>query len=383
MPFRVFARPFFAAACAVVLAACSREKAQHVAPPAPVTVTKAAAKDMPVVLNAVGSVEPINSVSVKSLIDGQILESRVKDGDDVKQNQLLFRIDPRPAEAALKQAQAAQAKDEATLAQARSQVKRYAAIADKGYISADQMEQYRTNADAAAAAVKVDQANVAAAKVTLGYTEIHSPIAGRIGRILIQPGNLVKANDTNALVVINQIEPIYVNFALPGAQLGLVLVAQNASPLAVQATVTGVPKPVDGKVAFVDNAVDTTTGTVKLRASFGNPEHLLWPGQLVTVNLTLGVDKNAVVVPDRVVQNGPDGTYVFVVKADQHAEQRKVDVQRMIDNQAVIGKGLAAGETVVLDGQSRVEDGAVLKVTEDGTSGKVADETKAPGGALP
>jgi multidrug efflux system membrane fusion protein len=383
MPFRVFARPFFAAACAVALAACSREKAQHVAPPAPVTVTKAAAKDMPVVLNAVGSVEPINSVSVKSLIDGQILESRVKDGDDVKQNQLLFRIDPRPAEAALKQAQAAQAKDEATLAQARSQVKRYAAIADKGYISADQMEQYRTNADAAAAAVKVDQANVAAAKVTLGYTEIHSPIAGRIGRILIQPGNLVKANDTNALVVINQIEPIYVNFALPGAQLGLVLVAQNASPLAVQASVTGVPKPVDGKVAFVDNAVDTTTGTVKLRASFGNPEHLLWPGQLVTVNLTLGVDKNAVVVPDRVVQNGPDGTYVFVVKADQHAEQRKVDVQRMIDNQAVIGKGLAAGETVVLDGQSRVEDGAALKITEDGTSGKVADETKAPGGALP
>jgi len=383
MPFRVFARPFFAAACAVALAACSREKAQHVAPPAPVTVTKAAAKDMPVVLNAVGSVEPINSVSVKSLIDGQILESRVKDGDDVKQNQLLFRIDPRPAQAALKQAQAAQAKDEATLAQARSQVKRYAAIADKGYISADQMEQYRTNADATAAAVKVDQANVAAAKVTLGYTEIHSPIAGRIGRILIQPGNLVKANDTNALVVINQIEPIYVNFALPGAQLGLVLVAQNASPLAVQASVTGVPKPVDGKVAFVDNAVDTTTGTVKLRASFGNPEHLLWPGQLVTVNLTLGVDKNAVVVPDRVVQNGPDGTYVFVVKADQHAEQRKVDVQRMIDNQAVIGKGLAAGETVVLDGQSRVEDGAALKITEDGTSGKVADETKAPGGALP
>ena len=150
MPFRVFARPFLAAACAAALAACSRDKAQHEAPPAPVTVTKAAAKDMPVLLTAVGSVEPINSVSVKSLIDGQILESLVKDGDYVKQNQLLFRIDPRPAEAALKQAQAAQAKDEATLEQARSQVKRYAAIADKGYISADQMEQYRTNADAAA-----------------------------------------------------------------------------------------------------------------------------------------------------------------------------------------------------------------------------------------
>lgn len=376
MSFRVFARPVFAATCAVALVACSRDKAPHAPPPAPVTVTKAAAKDMPILLTAVGSVEPINSVSVKSLIDGQILESLVKDGDDVKQNQLLFRIDPRPAEAALKQSEAAQAKDQATLEQARSQVKRYAAIADKGYISADQMEQYRTNADADAAAVKVDQANVVAAKVTLGYTEIHSPIAGRIGRILIQPGNLVKANDTNALVVINQIEPIYVNFALSGAQLGPVLVAQHASPLDVVANVTGVQKTIGGKVAFVDNAVDTTTGTVKVRATFGNSEHLLWPGQLVSISLTLGVDKDAVVVPDRVVQNGPDGTYVFVVKPDQHAEQRKISVKRMIDNQAVIDKGLAAGETVVLDGQSRVEDGSALKVSEDD---KVADETKAPG----
>ena len=133
---------------------------------------------------------------------------------------------------------------------------------------------------------------------------------------------------------------------------------------------TGVPKPIDGKVAFVDNAVDTTTGTVKLRAEFGNPEHLLWPGQLVSVSLTLGVDKNAVVLPDRAVQNGPDGTYVFVVKPDQHAEQRKVDVQRMIENQAVIESGLAAGETVVLDGQSRVENGAALKVTEDGNAAR-------------
>ncbi|HEY6894696.1 MAG TPA: efflux RND transporter periplasmic adaptor subunit, partial [Rhodanobacteraceae bacterium] len=182
MPFRVFARPCLAAACAVALAACSREKAQHEAPPAPVTVTKAAARDMPILLTAVGSVEPINSVSVKSLIDGQILESLVKDGDDVKQNQLLFRIDPRPAEAALHQAEAAQKKDEATLEQARSQVKRNEAIAAKGYISADQMEQFVTNMNTAAAAVKVDQANVAAAKVTLSYTEIHSPIAGRIGR---------------------------------------------------------------------------------------------------------------------------------------------------------------------------------------------------------
>ena len=381
---RVLSRRWLAGLGVLVLGACSRGPAPHAAAPAPVTTIKAVAKDMPVLASAVGSVEPINSVSVKSLIDGQILEALVKDGDYVKQDQLLFRIDPRPAEAALHQVEATQKKDEATLEQARSQVKRYAAIADKGYISADQMEQYRTNLDAAAASVKVDQANVAAAKVTLGYTDIHSPIAGRIGRILIQPGNLVKANDTNALVVINQIEPIYVNFALPGAQLGPVLVAQRASPLDVSATVTGVAKPVDGKVAFVDNAVDTTTGTVKLRAQFANPEHLLWPGQLVSVSLTLGVDRNAVVLPDHAVQNGPDGTYVFVVKPDQHAEQRKVDVKRMVDNQAVIGSGLAAGETVVLDGQSRVENGAPLKITgadtKAGADTKVADDDGDGGG---
>jgi multidrug efflux system membrane fusion protein len=360
----VFARPLLAAACAVALAACSRDKAQHEAPPAPVTVTKAAAKDMPILLTAVGSVEPINSVSVKSLIDGQILESLVKDGDYVKQNQLLFRIDPRPAQAALKQAQAAQAKDEATLAQARSQVKRYAAIADKGYISADQMEQYRTNLDAAAASVKVDQANVASAKVTLGYTDIHSPIAGRIGRILIQPGNVLKANDTNPLVVINQIEPIFVNFALSGALLGPVLVAQREAPLKVSATIAGVAQPVDGVVAFVDNAVNSTTGTVKLRAQFANTEHVLWPGQLVNVSLTLGHDSKAVVIPDRAVQNGPSGTYVFVVKPDHHAEQRTISVARSVEGFSVIEKGVAAGETVVLDGHSRVENGAAVQVTD-------------------
>lgn len=346
------------------LAACSREHAPPPAPPAPVTVVKAIARDMPILASAVGSGEAINSVAVKSLVDGQLLESLVKDGDDVAANQLLFRIDPRPAQAALHQAEAAQAKDQAALDQARSQVRRYAPIAAKGYLSADQMEQYRTNLEAGAASVKVDEANVVAAKVTLGYTEIHSPIAGRIGRILIQPGNVVKANDTNSLVVINQIEPIYVNFALPGALLGRVLVAQRAAPLSVIATIEGVAKPVEGKVAFVDNAVDSTTGTIRLRAQFANPEHVLWPGQLVSVSLTLGHDANAVVLPDQAVQNGPAGAYVFVVKADAHAEQRNVTVARVVEGHAVISKGLAVGETVVLDGQSRVENGAALKVTE-------------------
>ncbi|MGH8172673.1 MAG: efflux RND transporter periplasmic adaptor subunit [Rhodanobacteraceae bacterium] len=352
------------AASALALGACSNDHAAPAPEPAPVTVVKAQTRDMPVLASAVGNVEPINSVAVKSLIDGQLLESLVKDGDDVKENQLLFRIDPRPAQAALRQAEAAQAKDEATLEQARSQVKRYEAIAGKGYISADQMDQYRTNLESAAASVKVDQANVASAKVTLGYTDIHSPIAGRIGRILIQPGNVVKANDTNPLVVINQIEPIYVNFALSGELLGPVLIGQRDAPLKVIATIVGVPQPVEGEVAFVDNAVNSTTGTVKLRAQFKNTEHVLWPGQLVSVSLTLGHDPNAVVLPDHAVQNGPEGPYVFVVKEDGHAEQRTLSIRRSVEGFAVVEKGLAAGETVVLDGQSRVENGAAVKVTE-------------------
>jgi len=343
-------------------AACSREHAPPKAAPAPVTVAVVATRDMPVLATAPGSVEAINSVAVKSLVDGQLLEARVKDGADVTAGELLFRIDARPAQAALQQAVSAQAKDQAALEQARSQVKRYEGIAAKGYLSADQMEQYRTNLQAAIAGVKVDEANVAAAKVALSYTDIHAPISGRVGRILIQSGNVVKANDTNPLVTINQIEPIYVTFSLPSALLGRLQVAQKSGPLGVQANVIGIDKPVDGKVAFIDNAVDTATGTVKLRAEFSNEGHVLWPGQLVNVNLTLGHDSNAVVVPQQVVQNGPDGTYVFVVRPDHTAEQRAISVARVVAGEAVVDKGLAGGETVVLDGQSRVEDKAPLNV---------------------
>ncbi|MDR2012598.1 MAG: efflux RND transporter periplasmic adaptor subunit [Rhodanobacter sp.] len=362
----------------LAVTACSREPTPHPPPVAPVTVVKAQTRDMPVLVSVVGTVEPINSVAVTSMIDGQLLSTLVKDGDFVTQNQLLFKIDPRPAQAALRQAQATLTKDKAALGQASSEVKRNAPVAEKGYISADQMEQLRTTGKTAAASVKVDEANVAAARVTLGYTEIRSPLAGRIGRLLIQPGNLLKANDSNALTVINQIEPIFVNFALPGQLLGRVLVAQKDAPLKASATIAGVPTPVDGVVAFVDNAVDTTTGAIKLRAQFANAEHLLWPGQLVGVNLTLGHDKDAIVLPEHAVQNGPDGRYVFVVKSDDSAEQRSVGVARTVQGQAVIQSGLAAGETVVLDGQSRLQNGTKLKiVTSDAAD--VPPAAQAPG----
>ncbi len=351
-------------ALVTLLAACSRDEIPPPAPPVPVTVVKVQTRDTPNLVSAVGSVEPVNSVAVTSMIDGQLLTAQVGDGVFVDAGQLLFKLDPRPAEAALRQAEATLARDQAAFDQARSEVTRNAPVAAKGYISADQMEQYRTAMEAAAASLKVDHANIAAAKVTLGYTDIRAPIGGRIGRILIQPGNLVKANDTNPLVVINQIEPIYVNFALPASLLGQLLAAQRDAPMTVSTRVVGVSAPAAGAVAFIDNAVDTTTGTVKLRGLFANHDHMLWPGQLLNVNLTLGHDRNALVLPTRAVQNGPDGNYVFVVGADGRAEQRDVTVARSAGDQSIVSKGVAAGETVVLDGQSRVENNTPLKVVE-------------------
>lgn len=367
------ARAFALAIGALSLAACSGSPPPAAPAAAPVSVANVVRKSMPDLLSAVGTVEAINSVAVKSLIDGQLLESHVKDGDAVQAGQLLFKIDPRPAQAALAQAQAALAKDVAARDLAHAQVARFAPVAVKGFISADQMQQYLTTEAAAAASVKVDQANVAAARLTLAYAEIRAPFAGRAGRILVQAGNLVKANDVNPLLVINQVAPIYVSFAVPGAYVDRVRAAQAGGALAVVAQVEGVKTPQSGKVAFVDNAVDASTNTVKLRASFANAEEALWPGQFVSVALTLGTDANALAVPDAAVKAGPNGSYVFVVKPDKRAELRSVTVARSVASESVIAQGLNAGEVVVVDGQSRLVDGAPLKIVDAG-----ATESPAP-----
>jgi multidrug efflux system membrane fusion protein len=343
----------------LALAACSKS-----APPpeaaAPVEVARVVQKVMPERVDAVGTVEAINSVMVKSRVDGQLLEAHVKDGDDVRKDQLLFKIDSRPAQATLAQVQAALAKDVAARDLALAQVNRYEPVAKKGFISADQMQQYRTAYSAAAASVKVDQANVEAAKLTVGFTEIYAPFDGRAGRILVQPGNLVHANDTT-LLTINQLKPIFVNFALPGQYVERVRDAQAQAPLEADATGDALAKPQSGKVAFVDNAVDPLTNTVKLRASFSNEDERLWPGQFINVALTLGSDADALVIPATAIKDGPNGSYVFVVK-DDRAEQRNVTVARTLSGEAMISKGLSTDETVITDGQSRVVDGAKVKV---------------------
>jgi multidrug efflux system membrane fusion protein len=348
----------------VAFAACSQEPAQKGEPAAPVAVTTVTKQSVPDQVTAVGSAEAINSVAIKSLVDGQLLESLAKDGDFVKKGQLLFRIDPRPAQATLAQANAALAKDEAARELAHAQVLRYQPIADKHFISADQMQQYITAESAAAASVKVDQANVEAMKLTLAYTDIHAPIDGRAGRILVQAGNMVKANDTQALLTINQLAPIFVNFAVPGDQVDHVRAAQAKGLLSVQATGDGIDGKIAGTLSFVDNAIDPATNTVKLRASFPTADERLWPGQFVNIALNLGSDANSLAVPDDAVKAGPNGNYVFVIE-DSVAKQRDVTVTRSVNGTSMIAKGLAAGETVVTDGQSRLVDGSKVTVTEE------------------
>jgi multidrug efflux system membrane fusion protein len=348
---------------AAVLAACSGKPSAPRSEAVPVETARVVQKAMPELVQAVGTVEAIDSVAVKSLVDGQLLDVHVKDGDEVGKGQLLFTVDPRPAQAALAQAQAALAKDVAARDLARGQVERYAPVAKKGFISADQMQQYVTAEAAAAASVKVDQANVEAARLALGYTSIYAPMDGRAGRVLVQAGNLVKANDTNPLLVINRIAPIYVSFAVPGRDVDRVRAALAQGKLPVQAWVEGATTRANGNVAFVDNAVDSATNTVKLRAEFANADQVLWPGQFVNVSMTLATEANALAIPAMAVKQGPDGDYVFVVKPDSRAEQRSVKVTRDVNDEAVIASGLSAGETVVTDGQSRLADGTPVRVT--------------------
>lgn len=361
MPIRRIHRCWPLVLCAA-LAACSGKPSAPQNESVPVETARVVQKAMPELVQAVGTVEAIDSVAVKSLVDGQLLAVHVADGGEVTKGQLLFSIDPRPAQAALAQAQAALAKDVAARDLAHAQVARYAPVAKKGFISADQMQQYVTTQTTAAASVKVDEANVEAAKLNLGYTNIYAPMDGRAGRVLVQAGNLVKANDTNPLLVINRIAPIYVNFAVPGRDVDRVRAAQARAKLAVQASGDGMAAPVEGQLAFVDNAVDPATNTVKLRGEFANTNEALWPGQFVNVTLTLGHDANALAIPAAAVKQGPDGDYVFVVKPDSHAEQRSVKVARDVNGEAVIASGLSAGEQVVTDGQSRLADGVPVRI---------------------
>jgi len=266
-----------------------------------------------------------------------------KEGDDVAKGQLLFTIDPRPYQAVLQQAQANLARDEAQLRNAEAQVARYDDLVKKDYVTKEEYGKIVADAGAARATVAADRAAVETARLQLSYCEIHSPITGRTGGLQVHAGNLVRANDTTPLVVINQIEPVRVQFSIPQDQLSTAHL--NADVTAGSAK---------GKLTFIDNAVDTTTGTIALRGTFANRDRALWPGQFVTVSMKVAQRDAAIVVPARAVQTGQRGQYVYVVKPGNAVEMRTVSVFRTIGQETIVDKGLAAGETVVTDGQLRL-----------------------------
>lgn len=332
----------------------------------PVKVVQVVQKSVPLRLDGIGNVETIASVAVKSRVDGQILRVHFGDGAHVSKGEVLFEIDPRPALAQLKQTEANLARDLAQLQRAREQDQRYQDLLRKNFISPDAYEQIKASLAGAEATVQADRAAVENARLQVEYCTIRAPISGRVGKVLIAAGNLVKANDTAALVTLNQLRPIYVRFSIPERYLDEVRRAMASGPRDVAVTAGGADGAAvraDGRLSFVDNSVDAGTGTVKLRATVANTDEALWPGQFVHTVLTLGEQRDAKVVPSAAVLTGPKGTFVYVVDPQSKAQLRDVAVERLSGQDAVISKGLAPGESVVVDGQSRLLPGSRVKVT--------------------
>lgn len=344
----------------LLLAACSPGKEKPKAKPAvPVKVAVAQRKTVPVQIRVIGNVEAYNTVSIKAQVNGMLDAVHFKEGRDVKKGQLLFTIDKRPFVAALKQAGAALARDAAQARFAREQARRYGELIKDGIVTQDQFDQYRANADALAESVQADRAAVDNAAVLLSYCSIRSPIDGRTGNLMVQRGNLVKANDVPVLVTINQINPIYVTFSVPEKELAAIKRYSAAGKLGVEAYIPNDPGPAEtGTLSFMDNAVDTATGTIKIKGTFANNGRRLWPGQFVNVVLTLTSIPNAVVVPTQAVQTGQSGQFVFVVKPDRTVESRPVATGETFGGEIVLSNGVRPGETVVTDGQLSLAPGS-------------------------
>ncbi len=332
-------------------------------PPAiPVVVAVAERRPMPVRLDAIGTVQTIASVSVKSRIDAQIAEVKVADGQYVKAGDILFQLDARAAEAQVRQMEAQLVRDKAQLTNARRDVDRYAPLVAKDFVSRQQYDTAVTTVLALEASVRADEAALENAKVLLTYYTITAPIDGRLGMVTAKVGNNVKANDVPFLTL-NQVKPIYVLFSLAERELPAIRAALATGPVAVSALPAGDKgKPAEGKLAFFDNTVDAATGTIALRGIFETQDERLWPGQFVNVSLTLATEADALVVPQAAVQIGQAEPFVFIVKNDDTAEARKVRVTRTIDGRSIIESGLAPGERVVIDGQLRLSNGSRVEI---------------------
>jgi membrane fusion protein, multidrug efflux system len=337
----------------------------------PVAVAKAEVRDLPILLNGLGSVEAFNTVAVKSRIDGQLIKVNVKEGQEVKQGELLAEIDPRPYEVQLSQTQATLFKDQAALRDARLNLERFQQLYKDGVIPKQQLDTQGSLEAQLDGAVRADQAQVDTVKLNLVYTRITAPVSGRIGLRQIDVGNIVHASDPNGLLVITQLQPIAVIFSLPQDNLQAVSQHMSKGRLAVDAySRDDLTKIATGFLTTIDNQIDVTTGTGKLKAVFDNRDRSLWPNQFVNVHLLLEVKKNNIVVPSAAIQRGPQGTYVFVVKPDNTAEMRNVALSISQGNLTAISQGLKSGEAVVTDGQDKLQPGTKVAVRGPGAGGQ-------------
>jgi len=367
----------------LLAAGCTRTASARAGgpPPVPVTVAEARLATVADRVDAVGSVEAYETVSVKAQAGGQITAVRFQEGRDVRAGDLLFQIDPRPYQAALAQASAALARDQAQASKAAADAARAESLFKQGVLSKEEHDQALSVAQAQKATVAADEALLENARLNLAYTEVRSPIGGRTGSVLVHEGNVVKAVDGNPLVVINRIDPIYVSFTVPEKRLGAIRAAQSRGALAVEALVGGdTAAPPLGHVTFIDNQVDAQSGTIRLKATFPNADGRLWPGEFVTARLTLGQRQGVVVVPTAAVQTGQQGGYAFVVKPDHTVEQRTISTEPASGAETVVTRGISAGETVVVDGQMGLVPGARVEIKNTATASASAAAPEVSGG---
>ena len=358
-------RPRFLALVLVAASSACKAKGTATQAAAPVTLAVAVQRDVPRVLEATGTVEPVRTARVEAQVSGLIDRVTFREGDQVTEGQILFQIDPRPFRAALSQAEAALARDSAQWESARRDRDRFEALAAKEYVTGQQLDQARATAAALEATLRSDQAQIDQARLSLQYATVRAPITGRAGSLLVREGNLVRAGSGDALVVINQMAPIRVRFSVPASYLSDLRALAGRKQEVRAIPVGDTASAVSGTLDFLDNAVDSMTGTIALKAEFANRDSRLWPGALVRVQLDLSVDKAVIVVPSSAVVTGQQGSYVYVVDSGM-AHMRPVTVRRQGDSIAVLTAGVNAGDRVVVDGQLRLTDGARVQVQQPG-----------------
>jgi multidrug efflux system membrane fusion protein len=333
------------------------------APGVPVTAGTVAAADVPVFLNALGTVQAYNMVTIKSRVDGQIVKVAFNEGQDAKAGAPLIQIDPRPFQAALDQAVATREKDQAQLVSAQADLARWAELVTTGAKSRQTYDQQKALVGQLQASIKADEAQIETARLNLGYADIRAPIEGRLGIRMVDVGNMVRATDATGLITISQLKPIFVSFTVPQEHLHKIHEKQAGGDLTVLAYGGDNKTQLsEGKLTVIDNAIDQPTGTIRLKGTFANTDERLWPGEFVNVRLILSVHKGAPTVPAQTVQDGPNGRYAYVIKEDNTVERRTVEVSAVQDGIAVITKGLSIGDRVVVDGQYRLTNGARVKV---------------------